>query len=397
MARDAIDLGESTKFNMDDEWYNKFCNQVERDDKRSERVVFSTDWQRFLWAFILGIFVGKRTPIQNKTKNPPFGAEVFKNRGKILKLMIGLALQEMYKREPQKLKADYEKAAAHIAALPSESAFRAGFEKKGTGKSTKEFCGAEREDPHRSIERQRAGKPKQRLRASEQRRGWRIAKSTNGIYCDNSPVRYSPMGNGVRFVQTVTEPVQMEAIIDVSFTDEGELVVEHSIYNKSREGLKLSIYTETPFCSDGFVFIPQGRAASPERPGKIMTLWEDCKWSDERLFIGDEFVTVKATDLQDRPRLKIGLNDTIGVVGFIGRKFSLLKHYTHNSSALYPFYNCSAFATENNGYLSIQMTSPFYLVEPEEAARHIEKWSILPESRDISPDDEENIRSVIGE
>ena len=35
-------------------------------------------------------------------------------------------------------KADYEKAAAHIAALPSESAFRAGFEKKGTGKSTKE-------------------------------------------------------------------------------------------------------------------------------------------------------------------------------------------------------------------------------------------------------------------
>ncbi len=224
-----------------------------------------------------------------------------------------------------------------------------------------------------------------------------LEKSTNGIYCDNSPVRYSPMGNGVRFVQTVTEPVQMEAIIDVSFTDEGELAVEHSIYNKSREGLKLSIYTETPFCSDGFVFIPQGRAASPERPGKIMTLWEDCKWSDERLFIGDEFVTVKATDLQDRPRLKIGLNDTIGVVGFIGRKFSLLKHYTHNSSALYPFYNCSAFATENNGYLSIQMTSPFYLVEPEEAARHIEKWSILPESRDISPDDEENICSVIGE
>lgn len=110
MARDAIDLGESTKFNMDDEWYNKFCNQVERDDKRSERVVFSTDWQRFLWAFILGIFVGKRTPIQNKTKNPPFGAEVFKNRGKILKLMIGLALQEMYKGEPQKLKTDYEKA-----------------------------------------------------------------------------------------------------------------------------------------------------------------------------------------------------------------------------------------------------------------------------------------------
>lgn len=110
MSREAIDLGDSTKFNMDDEWYNKFCNQVVKGEKQSERVVFSFDWQRFLWAFILGIFVGQRTPIQNKTKNPPFGTEVFKNRNKILKLMIGLTLQEMYKDCPQNLKKDFEDA-----------------------------------------------------------------------------------------------------------------------------------------------------------------------------------------------------------------------------------------------------------------------------------------------
>lgn len=117
MARDAIDLGDSTKFNMEEEWYNKFCNQVEKDEKRSERVVFSTDWQRFLWAFILGIFVGKRTTIQNKTKKPPFGTEVFKSRGKILKLMIGLALQEMYKDDPKRLKTDYESASENGGSL----------------------------------------------------------------------------------------------------------------------------------------------------------------------------------------------------------------------------------------------------------------------------------------
>ena len=108
MLKDVIDLGESTKFNIEDDYYLKFCNQIEKGETRSSRAVFSYDWQRFLWAFILGICVGKRTPLVRKTKTPPFGTEVFKNRNKILKLMIGLTLQEKYKDDPGKLKIDFE-------------------------------------------------------------------------------------------------------------------------------------------------------------------------------------------------------------------------------------------------------------------------------------------------
>ena len=112
--RDIIDLGESYKFNWEDEWYKKFGNQVANAVNRAtDRDVFKTDWQRFVWAFILGIFVEKRTPLQSKTKNPPFGTEVFKNRNKILKTMIGFTLQEMYKNNPDQLKADFEKASVN--------------------------------------------------------------------------------------------------------------------------------------------------------------------------------------------------------------------------------------------------------------------------------------------
>ena len=105
---DIIDLGDSYKFNIEDEWYKKFCNQVAKEETRGTRAVFSFDWQRFLWAFILGIYVEKRTPLQNKTKNPPFGTEVFKNRSRILKIMIGLTIQETYKDNPDQLKTDFE-------------------------------------------------------------------------------------------------------------------------------------------------------------------------------------------------------------------------------------------------------------------------------------------------
>lgn len=107
---EIIDIGTS-KFNIDDEWYNKFCNKYEKDETtKNSRAVFQFDWQRFLWAFILGISVEKRTALIQKTKNPPFGKEVFNGRGKILSTMIALTLQELYKDNPDRLKSDFEKA-----------------------------------------------------------------------------------------------------------------------------------------------------------------------------------------------------------------------------------------------------------------------------------------------
>lgn len=105
-----IDVG-SSKFNIEENWYNQFCNKYEKEETtKSSRTVFQYDWQRFLWAFILGIFVKKRTKLTNKTKTPPFGKEIFNGREKVLNTMIALTLQELYGEKPDELKADFEKA-----------------------------------------------------------------------------------------------------------------------------------------------------------------------------------------------------------------------------------------------------------------------------------------------
>ncbi len=107
---EIIDVGTS-KFNIQDEWYKKFCNKHEKEETlKNSRSVFVFDWERFLWAFILGISVEKRTPLTEKTKNPPFGREVFNGKPKILKTMIALILQELYKNNPDDLKKDFEAA-----------------------------------------------------------------------------------------------------------------------------------------------------------------------------------------------------------------------------------------------------------------------------------------------
>ena len=108
---DPIHIPETTKIRIREDFYLKFCNQVEKGENRSEREVFTTDWQRFLGAFILGIHEGKRTPYKKSDKtHTPFGFDVFKNKQKMLRLIIGLTLQELYKDTPKKLKEDFETA-----------------------------------------------------------------------------------------------------------------------------------------------------------------------------------------------------------------------------------------------------------------------------------------------
>ena len=108
---DSIHISETTKIRIRDDFYLKFCNQTEKGENRSEREVFTTDWQRFLWAFILGINEGKRTPFKKGDKtHTPFGFDVFKNKQKMLRLIIGLTLQELYKDNTKKLKDDFEAA-----------------------------------------------------------------------------------------------------------------------------------------------------------------------------------------------------------------------------------------------------------------------------------------------
>ncbi len=230
-----------------------------------------------------------------------------------------------------------------------------------------------------------------------------IDKSTNSVYCDDLPVRYSPMSDGVSFIQSLSSPIQLELSMDIVFnTDIGDFMVVHCAYNKSREDVKLSIYTETPFNNGGFVFIPQSNIREFDRPSRVFSLWENCRWDDKRLFIGDQYVTVHSdvSEIEENgefrliggdishSRLKIGVNDTAGFCGYIKDGHSLIKRYVHNRNALYPFTGCSAFATANESYLSIQNTSPFYMIGPGESARHIESWIFSEYKNHIRPDNE---------
>ncbi|MBD5447345.1 MAG: hypothetical protein HDR32_06310 [Treponema sp.] len=118
--QNPISVPETTKIRIADEYYKRFMNQtatgetesnVANAKNREPREVFKTDWQRFLWAFILGLNNGERTKLPpSKDCRTPFGFDVFKNHKKMLDVIFALCIQERYKDNPTKLKEDFELA-----------------------------------------------------------------------------------------------------------------------------------------------------------------------------------------------------------------------------------------------------------------------------------------------
>ena len=217
-----------------------------------------------------------------------------------------------------------------------------------------------------------------------------VERPSKNVYFDNSAVIYSPLEDGVKFVQTVLEPMQLDLSMDIMLGDDSEnLMIVHSVINKSKEAVKLSIYTETPFLHDGFIFIPQSNVSETDRPDRIITLWNGTKWTDERLFIGDKYISVRGNE--DFPKLKIGTNNTAGQCVYINGSNSFVKHYIHNRTALYPFSHCSTYITAHKNFLSMQTASPFYIIDPMEIARHIENWSFPKISEPCGFNDENSI------
>ena len=99
-----IDLG-SLPVYVSEEAYFTFMNQKQSGEGKASRAVFKYDYQRFAWAFVLGISEGKRKEIDGK-KESSFKWQVFPDDMKIM--IIALALQERYKDNPSDFKADLD-------------------------------------------------------------------------------------------------------------------------------------------------------------------------------------------------------------------------------------------------------------------------------------------------
>lgn len=217
-------------------------------------------------------------------------------------------------------------------------------------------------------------------------------RSAKTILPDNAPVVYSILPDSVRF----SAPRQRNTSFQTGFEifmgeDTADIMVVHTAKNTAKESQPCGLWPITMLDGEGIVVLPQNQDVSDNyRPNRSIVLWPGTKIHDERLYIGNRFLTVRKFSTGDEP-FRIGCNNILGWAAFVGPHYTFIKRYVHNVQAVYPDFGSSCEVGCQKDFTEIQSMSPMYHVEPGQEIKHVENLSVYNTSNCINPKDEDGI------
>ncbi len=210
---------------------------------------------------------------------------------------------------------------------------------------------------------------------------------------DNDPVKVEWADNRLSLTQKTEELTRIQKTITF---EEGknpnELVVDHILTNHNLLPVK---YTVWPICqarSGGFAILPLSRENTGLLPNRRVVFWPYANLRSENLYLGNEFIFVKAA-FSAGDRTKIGWLNDRGWMGYSLDHTLFIKNAKFIPGGDYIDLGCSMECYCDVNCIELETTSPLAEVPPGGSARHTETWSVFPDV-DLQMD-EESVRSVV--
>lgn len=212
---------------------------------------------------------------------------------------------------------------------------------------------------------------------------------------DNDAVVYSILPDGVQFLQPKQKATGFQTGFEIIMgEDASDIMVVHTAKNMTKEAQPCGLWPVTMLAGEGTVILPQNTDAGiPFRPNRALVFWPETDIRDERLFCGNRYLTLQNTNSSDF--LKIGCNDVLGWVAFVGPHYTFMKRFIHNAQAVYPDFGSSCEICLQKDFTEIQSLSPMYRAEPGQEIKHVENLSIFRTQNCVNPKDEEGIAKYI--
>lgn len=210
---------------------------------------------------------------------------------------------------------------------------------------------------------------------------------------DNNPPEFKKTDRGV-IVTAPKEPyVQMVKEMEISFTESGSVKVTHRLTNKNAWDVKTALWAITVMANSGCEIIPMKNKETGYLANRAVAVWPYTKMNDERLYWGDEFITLKQNPEETRA-LKIGINNENGYAAYYNHNHIFAIKLNHFEDAEYPDYGMSYETYTNNIILEMETLSPFYTIAPGETKCHEEEW-FLKKCSDLNVKDENSIKKTL--
>ncbi len=194
-------------------------------------------------------------------------------------------------------------------------------------------------------------------------------------YPDDYEVKCTIVDNGAVLEAPVQEWTYMQFTTCITMNEDGDVDVKHTVTNHGAWATKIAPWTVTVCQTGGLCVIPQNVTDTGFFPNKWMCFWSYTPMNDERLYIGDKYITVDQKNMEKAA--KIGVLNEHGYMVYFVNDAAFVKKFDYVKGAEYPDHNCNCESYTCDGYTEMECLSPFTELDANETTTHCESWKLV--------------------
>lgn len=209
-------------------------------------------------------------------------------------------------------------------------------------------------------------------------------------YPDCDRVEYTETENGAVFTPKAETENGVQKSLEIKMDpDDTNMQVIMRVKNISDKDKKFAIWGLTVSEKGGTVIVPMNINDTGLLSNRVISLWPYTDMSDERIYWGKKYVTVKQ-DVNADKALKIGFDLNCGTVYYVlGDDLFCKKYNTLHPTAEYPDGGCSFETYSCSIFTEVESLGELKTVKSGETSEHTECWSLnkIPFTPDYRNDD----------
>ena len=216
-------------------------------------------------------------------------------------------------------------------------------------------------------------------------RFWHSPEADPRTYApDNGPVTVRQLKDGaVDFANTPEPSTGIEKSIRIKALGRNRFRLTHTLVNRNPWAVELAPWALSVMALGGTAVIPLHRDpdASPYAFDRALNLWPYSEYTDRRLTLGREFITLKQNPKAKAP-IKIGVNCAAGWAAYVNGGVAFVKRFKYGARATYPDNGSNVESYSCGEFLEVETLGPLVRLAPGGRTSHVEEWEGLS---DVGP------------
>ena len=214
---------------------------------------------------------------------------------------------------------------------------------------------------------------------------WFAPESAECSVPDSTGLKIAPIseadGPAVRLIGAVEAPTGLRKI-EENRLDRGSagVAIRHVLRNEGERTLELAPWPITQLRLGGVAVLPLPARVkkSGVLPSQLIALWPYASWADERLAIGERWLTVTARPASP---FKIGHLNRTGSLGYLRDGLLFVLRFDPALGAVHADMGCNAEVYCDEQTIELESLGPLVRLEPGESTTHDERWEL----REVGP------------